>query len=596
MWRALAVLVAAGLIAACGGNDAGNDGGGAQDDGGPATGDRASGDQASGCDAGVADGLAAWADAGFSGTIAVTTAGEPDCLAAYGTADEATDTANTVDTVFAIGSVSKAFTAAAVLDLVDAGHIRLDDRAGDLVTGLAGPAADATVEQLLLHTSGLTGDHGSDHEPLDRDAAVAAIGGLDLAFEPGTEFLYSNAGYTLLALIVDEATGGYREHQGAETLALPGGGTAGGFWDGEPAAPGPRAVGHLDDGLSDRPSDQLGDFPGPHWALDGNGDLAMTTRDLAAWTHALFTGGIVGPGAVDLLDELRFDQGDGAAEAPGWVALDAEALGEPVLAASGGGGDVGHDVIVAWLPESERVVAAASNTPDVTAEQLLQAVGPALVAGEPLPAPEVVGDVDPADAAAVAGTYELASGGSLTVEDGDGRLAVRATGADAVAALFPLAEDGEAAEDGEDGEAAEDGEDGGAAEAIAAHEQAVAALLRGETQTGREELAALEADLGPIDGFDLAGTVSGQEVRTYVTLRAGGTTHLLWYALDDEGGVAAAEVGTDPPGLLLGTTEDGTGFRPDDPTATGPDVTVTFAGGTMTVESPAGTTTAHLAA
>lgn len=579
-------MVAAGLIAGCGGTDGGGpqDGGDgrARDDGGTAT-----GDQASGCDTGTADGFAAWAEAGFSGTIAVTTAGEPDCLAAYGTADEATDTANTVDTVFAIGSVSKAVTAAAVLDLVDAGGIRRDDRAGDLVTGLGGPAADATVEQLLLHTSGLTGEHGSDHEPLDRDAAVAAIGGLDLAFEPGTEFLYSNAGYTLLALIVDEATGGYREHQATETLALPGGGTAGGFWDGEPAAPGPRAVGHLPDGPDDRPSDQLGDFAGPHWALAGNGDLAMTTRDLAAWTHALFTGGIVGPGAVDLLDELRFDQGDGSAEAPGWVALDAEALGEPVLTAAGGGGDVGHEAVVAWLPESERVVAVASNTPDVTAEQLVQAVGPALVAGEPVPEPEVVGDVDPADTAAVAGTYELASGGSFAVEDGGGRLAVEATGADAVAALLPPAE---ATEDGEASENAE------AAEAIAAHEQAVAALLRGETATGREELAALEADLGPVDGFDLAGTVSGQEVRTYVTLRAGGTTHLLWYALDDEGGVAAVEVGTEPPGLLLGTTEDGTGFRPDDPTATGPDVTVTFAGGTMTIESPAGTTTAHLAA
>ena len=580
------MVVAAGLIAGCAGagdQDGRNDGDG--------DGDRAGGDApaAPACDRGMADGFAAWADAGFSGTIAVTTAGEPDCLAAYGTADRETDTPNTVDTVFAIGSVSKAFTAAAVLDLVDAGRLRLEDRAGDLVTGLDGSAADVTVEQLLLHTSGLTGAHGTDHEPLDRDGAVAAIGALDLAFEPGTEFLYSNAGYTLLALIVDEATGGYRAHQASETLALPGGDTggdtggrtAGGFWDGEPAAPGPRAVGYLADGPSARRSDQLGDFPGPHWALDGNGDLAMTTRDLADWTHALFTGGIVSPGAVDLLNSLRFEEEDGYAEAPGWVALGADALGEPVLAASGGGGDVGQDAIVAWLPESERVVAVASNTPDVTAEQLVQAVGPAIVAGEPVPEPEVVRDVDAADAAAVAGTYELASGGSFAVAAGDtldrpGRLAVSATGTDAVAALFPPPDD--------------------AAEDVAAHEQAVAAFMRGETPAGREELAALESDLGPIEGFDLAGTVAGQEIRTYVSLQAGGTTHLLWYALDDEGETAGAEVDTDPPSVLLGTAaDDPTAFRPDDPTATGPDVTIRFADGTMTIESPAGTTTARSA-
>ena len=88
--------------------------------------------------------------------------------------------------MFAIGSVTKAFTAAAVLDLVAAGELALDDRAGDLVPGLRGPAADATVEQLLLHTSGLTGSHGEDHEPLDaRTRRVPPSARLEQAFPPG---------------------------------------------------------------------------------------------------------------------------------------------------------------------------------------------------------------------------------------------------------------------------------------------------------------------------------------------------------------------------------------------------------------------------
>ena len=305
------------------------------------------------CDAELDRAFRAWADAGFSGSVAVTTGGEPDCVAAYGLADRDADRPNTVDTVFAIGSVSKAFTAAAVLDLVDAGRLTLSDRAGDLVPGLTGPAAGVTVEQLLLHTSGLTGSHGQDHEPLSRATAVAAIGRLGLAFEPGSDFLYSNAGYTLLALVVEAVSGRpYRDQLAAEILPLPGGDVAGGFWDGEPAAPGPRAVGYGDAG----PTDEMGDFGGPHWALAGNGDLAMTMGELADWTHALFTGRIVGPGAVGLLDRLRFDQGDGTAEAPGWVAVNAQAYGEPILTTAGGGGDVGHDTVVAWLPESERVV------------------------------------------------------------------------------------------------------------------------------------------------------------------------------------------------------------------------------------------------
>jgi CubicO group peptidase (beta-lactamase class C family) len=87
------------------------------------------------CDSALETALGAWADAGFSGSIAVSTGGELDCLAAYGSANEDTGTPNTVETVFSIGSVGKAFTAAAVLDLADAGKLSLDDRAGKLVPG-----------------------------------------------------------------------------------------------------------------------------------------------------------------------------------------------------------------------------------------------------------------------------------------------------------------------------------------------------------------------------------------------------------------------------------------------------------------------------
>jgi CubicO group peptidase (beta-lactamase class C family) len=526
-----------------------------------------------GCDPALDEALEAWEAAGFSGSVAVSAGGEFDCLAGYGLADRATDRPNTADTVFAIGSVSKSFMAAAVLDLVDAGRLSVTSRAGDLVPGLVGPAADLTVEQLLLHTSGLTGAHGRDHQPLGRDAAVAAIGRLELAFPPGTGFQYSNAGYTLLALIVEEASGvPYRDHVVDRALALPGGGVAGGYWDGDPAAPGPRAIGYTDDG----PSEETGEFDGPHWALAGNGDLAMTMGDLASWTHALFTGGVGGPGVVDLLDSPRYDNGDGTVETPGWVAVDAAAYGVAFRTASGGGGDVGHDTAVLWAPEGEWAIAVASNTPDVRAGELLQAVGPALVTGDPLPAPgEPVGDVGPDEAAAVEGAYELTTGGTFEVTAGDDRLAVAARGADAVAALFPPPP-------------------GVAPEDVAAHERDVRALVDGATQEGRDERAALEADVGPIERIDLAGTVvQDGELRTWVTVASATESLTLWYALDDGGAVAAVEGPADPPTVLLGASGDG-GYRPDDPTGAGPDVTVAFDDAGMVVRGPGGETRAPL--
>jgi CubicO group peptidase (beta-lactamase class C family) len=442
-----------------------------------------------GCDPALDEVFREWADAGFSGTIAITTADEVTCEAAYGEADPGAGTPNTPGTVFGIGSITKAFTAAAIYDLVDEGVLSLDDRAGDLVPALTGPVADATVQLLLLHTSGITGSIGEDHEPLSKAEAVAALSQLEQVAEPGAEYLYSNAGYSLLALIIEQTSGmTYREHTMAEILTPEGASPAGGFWDGEPAAPGPRAVGTHDDGSTGVD----GSFAGPHWALEGNGALAMTVPELAEWTRALFTGEVVSPASAEAIATPSFHLGADASETPGWVAFDRSRFGEPVIASAGGGGEVGHNAVVAWLPDSQRVVAMASNRWEITAEDLLQEIAPALVAGDPLPRPE---------------------------------------GAD------PLQDD--------------EGDEDLDPEEVAEHEALVLELLAGETQAGRQELELLEEELGLVGDVELVGTVSEDgELRTYVTLEAEDGPTLAWYAVDGGGGVQAVEITDDLPAEL----------------------------------------------
>ncbi|MEU6857299.1 serine hydrolase domain-containing protein [Glycomyces sp. NPDC046736] len=543
MRRIVTILAAAMLAAAC------------TADSGPGEGEPA----AEPCDPDLVAGLSGWAAAGFSGAVALAGPDGFGCRAAFGSADSENGTANSNETVFAIGSVSKAFTAAAIAELAADGVIGVQDRAGDLVPGLAGPAAEVTVEQLLLHTSGLNGSHGHDHEPLSREDAIAAIGELESAFAPGSDYLYSNAGYTLLALIVDEATGSYREFMAAEVLR------GGGFWDGDPAAPGPRAIGY-EGGVA---ASSTGDFAGPHWAMEGNGDLAMTTADLAAWTEALFAGEVVSPEAVELLRGLEFDHGDGAVELPGWVSLDAEAFGTPVVISAGGGGDTGQNAVVAWLPETGESIAVASNTDAVTAEELIQAVGPALASGDAIPMPEGHVEADPAELAAAEGTYELDSGGVFTVTAAEDRLLVAADGADAVEALFvPGAYTGDA---------------------VAEHESAVEALLAGETAAGREEVEAVESDIGAIEAVELAGTVVEEsELRTYVRITAEDGEYLAWYALDAQGGVAGVWLGAEPPEFTLVSSGDG-GFRPENLSGAGSGLRVVFDADGLTVEGPGGT-------
>jgi CubicO group peptidase (beta-lactamase class C family) len=525
------------------------------------------------CDPERERGLRAWAQAGFSGSIAISVAGKLECVAAYGTADRDSGRANTPGTVFSIGSITKAFTAAAILELAHDGRLSLSDPAGDLLPRLRGPVAHATVEQLLLHTSGLTGTHGEDHAPLTRDQAIAAIGGLERAFAPGSRFLYSNAGYTLLALIVEQASGtSYRDYIESRILRLPDGGLAGGFWDGRPAAPGPRATGYLEDGSAG----QAGDFAGPYWAVEGNGGLAMTMPELAAWTRALFTGKIIAPPAVQTITAPGFNTGRGRSETPGWVAYDASVFGQPVFASAGGGGDIGHNAIVAWLPERQTVIAIASNTPEISAEQLLQRIGPALAAGGPLPAPRRPhARLGSAQLARYAGSYALPGDqGSFAVDARGNKLAIQAHGIDATRALFPLPNGFTPAD-------------------VASHEDLVRALLAGATAEGEKERHALEQSLGPIDTTRIDGSlVDDGELRTYVTVTSGAKSLRLWYALNEDGGVKAAQGPADPPTLLtVAAGQDS--FTPDDPTGAGPHLTVTFGDGRMTISGPGGARSAR---
>jgi hypothetical protein len=154
-------------------------------------------------------------------------------------------------------------------------------------------------------------------------------------------------------------------------------------------------------------------------------------------------------------------------------------------------------------------------------------------------------------------------------------LAVATTGADAVEALFPMPEDV-------------------SDEDVAEHEAAVEALLAGETEVGRDELEALEGDLGAIDGVEVLGSVYEGELRTYVALDAEQGRTLAWYALNDQGGIEAVELTDQPPTQHL-VPVDGGGFRVDDPTGLEPELEVTIADRTVTVVGPDGTVTAQAA-
>jgi D-alanyl-D-alanine carboxypeptidase len=145
-------------------------------------------------------------------SIALVQNGMVTYVQAYGKARIAPEKAATPSTRYAIDSVSKEFTAAAVLLLVEKGKLSLDDQAGKWFPDL-GDASKVTVRQLLTHTSGLRDYWPQDFVPPEMLRPTSIEGILQewarrpLDFEPGTQWQYSNTGYVLAGAIVEKVAG-----------------------------------------------------------------------------------------------------------------------------------------------------------------------------------------------------------------------------------------------------------------------------------------------------------------------------------------------------------------------------------------------------
>ena len=138
----------------------------------------------------------------------------------WGLADATTGEPLRADHLFRIASHSKSFTATAVMRLVEAGRLRLDDTLGALVPDLAGSAlAGRTVRELLGHQAGVIrdGEHADfwqlDGPFPDRAELLAEVGRAGEVYGPNEHFKYSNIGYGLLGLVVEAVTGEpYADH------------------------------------------------------------------------------------------------------------------------------------------------------------------------------------------------------------------------------------------------------------------------------------------------------------------------------------------------------------------------------------------------
>ncbi len=150
----------------------------------------------------------------FYGTILIAVKGEIIYQHATGYADRDSLIPNTLDTKFRIASATKPMTAMLVLQLVEEGKLRLDDKVTDILPEYpADKGRDITIHHLLTHRSGIVGEpRVRELERIEklyhsREQMLDLITGFDLVFEPGTRNEYSNFGYYMLGVIIERVSG-----------------------------------------------------------------------------------------------------------------------------------------------------------------------------------------------------------------------------------------------------------------------------------------------------------------------------------------------------------------------------------------------------
>jgi len=213
----------------------------------------------------------------------------------FGLANLETGTTVTPDTVFMIGSITKQFTAAAVILLAEQGKLKIDDPISLYFPGFP-RGEEVTIRQLLTHTSGIQPNPiKSAAEPSTPERAVGLRATADVVallhsmpnlydFEPGTSFRYSNSGYWLLGAIIEKVSGVPLGDFLKQNLFTRAGMTATALDDPTEVVP------HRASGYNRSPGADLFINPRNTHLRGGAGGIRSTIGDMLRWQDALFAG------------------------------------------------------------------------------------------------------------------------------------------------------------------------------------------------------------------------------------------------------------------------------------------------------------------
>jgi CubicO group peptidase (beta-lactamase class C family) len=366
----------------------------------------------------------------FMGSVLVARGGDVLFSKGYGSANVEWEVPDTPSTKFRLASVTKQFTAAAILILEERGKLKVEDPVKKYLPDAPAAWDKVTIFHLLTHTAGIPSTNGVPGEPVAipfTNAAenVARFRDKPLEFEPGEKWNYSNSGYVLLGYLIERISGQTYERFVQENIFKPLGMKDSGYDSNSPLIT-HRAAGYSlgPNGLVNAP---YIDMSRPYSA----GALYSTTEDLLRWQQGLFGGKLLSAASLQkMTTPFKNDYAFG---------LQVHAVnGRKVIDHSGS--IQGFNTWLAYYPEEKLTVVALGNLNGPAPAQIASRLA-AVALGETVILQTERREItlDPKVMARYVGVYQMAPGTNMVITLENNQLSSRLTNQGPVP-IFPQSE------------------------------------------------------------------------------------------------------------------------------------------------------------
>lgn len=372
---------------------------------------------------------------GFHGSALVVKEGQIILHNAYGSARIDHEVPNTTGTVFSTGSVTKQFTAAGIMLLNQRDKLSVTDSLGKFFKNVPTDKQGITIHHLMTHSSGIRPEFGPDEETIDRAEYLKRVFAAPLDGPIGSGYEYSNAGFSILAAIIEVVSGMEYEAFMRANFFEPLGMTKTGLKLLE-VAPDDVAHSHNAGLLYPSPADR----PDEYYHLKGNGGMLSTPADMYRWMAMLSSDQILNKKSRQAIftPHIKEYEGQESFYGYGWV-VQRSSKDRLIHWHNGGAMPHGWSCAVYHYVEDDALFIIFSNATidgDMPVDAIVARLVELTLYGKESMPPEIA-EVDPGTLGRHTGEYLLEGGGSLKVDFSGNRLVIKPSGQSAMAAIFP---------------------------------------------------------------------------------------------------------------------------------------------------------------